>query len=98
MCDDFSKVFDKTVDHNSITSGERTKKRKYHRDGMMLDSEVMTILILFHNSEYRCLKHFYLYYVCRQMRHLFPKVVSYSRFVELERSAVVELAILVKSS
>ena len=97
MCDDFSKVFDKTVEQNSITSGEKTKKRKYHRDGMMSDSEVMTILILFHNSGYRCLKHFYLHYVCRHMRHLFPKVVSYNRFVELERGAVVKLAILVKS-
>ena len=31
------------------------------------------------------------------MRHLFPKTVSYNRFVELERRAVVKLAILVKS-
>ena len=57
----------------------------------------MTILILFHDSGYRCLKHFYLQYVCKYMRHLFPKTVSYNRFVELERRAVVKLAILVKS-
>ena len=31
------------------------------------------------------------------MRHLFPKTVSYNRFVELERHAVVKLAIFVKS-
>ena len=31
------------------------------------------------------------------MRHLFPKTVSYNRFVELERHAVVKLSILVKS-
>ena len=97
ICDDFSKVFDKTVEQNAITGGDSPKKRKYHRDGLMSDSEVMTILILFHNSGYRCLKHFYLQYVCRHMRHLFPKVVSYNRFVELERHAVVKLAILVKS-
>ena len=42
-------------------------------------------------------KHFYLQYVCKYMRHLFPKTVSYNRFVELERRAVVKLAILVKS-
>ena len=96
MCDDFSKVFDKTVEQNAMTSGEMTKKRKYHRDGMMSDSEIMTILILFHDSGYRCLKHFYLHHVCRHMCHLFPKVVSYNRFVELERRAVVKLAVLVK--
>ena len=97
ICDDFSKVFDKTVDQNAITACDSSKKRKYHRDGMMSDSEVMTILILFHDSGYRCLKHFYLQYVCKYMRHLFPKTVSYNRFVELERRAVVKLAILVKS-
>ena len=97
ICDDFSKVFDKKVDQNAITARDSSKKRKYHRDGMMSDSEVMTILILFHDSGYRCLKHFYLQYVCKYMRHLFPKTVSYNRFVELERRAVVKLAILVKS-
>ena len=88
ICDDFSKVFDKTVDQNAITACDSSKKRKYHRDGMMSDSEVMTILILFHDSGYRCLKHFYLQYVCKYMRHLFPKTVSYNRFAELERRAV----------
>ena len=97
ICDDFSKVFDKTLEQNAITACDSSKKRKYHRDGMMSDSEVMTILILFHDSGYRCLKHFYLQYVCKYMRHLFPKTVSYNRFVELERRAVVKLAILVKS-
>ena len=51
MCDDFSKVFDTKVENNAITDSA-TKKRKYHRDGRMPDSEVMTILILFHNSDF----------------------------------------------
>ena len=49
MCDDFSKVFDTTVEKNAITSSA-AKKRKYHRDGKMSDSEIMTILILFHSE------------------------------------------------
>ena len=97
MCDDFSKNFDGIVQKNSITAGDSAKKRKYHRDGKMSDSEVMTILILFHNSGYRCLKHFYLDHVCKHMRHLFPKTVSYNRFVELEKRAVLKLAVLVKT-
>ena len=97
MCDDFSKNFDGIVQKNSITAGDSDKKRKYHRDGKMSDSEVMTILILFHNSGYRCLKHFYLDHVCKHMRHLFPKTVSYNRFVELEKRAVLKLAVLVKT-
>ena len=50
ICDDFSKVFDKTLEQNAIPNCDSSKKRKYHRDGMMSDSEVMTILILFHDS------------------------------------------------
>ncbi|MDY4184699.1 MAG: hypothetical protein SOX83_01960, partial [Sodaliphilus sp.] len=75
ICDDFSKVFDKTLEQKAIPNCNSSKKRKYHRDGMMSDSEVMTILILFHDSGYRCLKHFYIQYVCKYMRHLFPKTV-----------------------
>ena len=48
--DDFSKVFDKTLEQKAIPNCDSSKKRKYHRDGMMSDSEVMTILILFHDS------------------------------------------------
>ena len=36
------------------------KKRHYHRDGKMSVPEIMLIMILFHSSGYRCLKHFYL--------------------------------------
>ena len=50
ICDDFSKVFDKTLEQKAIPDCDSSKKRKYHRDGMMSDSEVMTILILFHDS------------------------------------------------
>ena len=31
ICDDFSKVFDKTVDQNAITACDSSKKRKYPR-------------------------------------------------------------------
>ena len=97
MCDDFSKNFDDIIQKNSIDARESTKKRKYHRDGTMSDAEVMTILVLFHGSGYRCLKHFYLDHVCKHMRHLFPKVVSYNRFVELQKRAVIKLAVFVKT-
>ena len=40
----------------------------------------MVIMILFHSSGYRCLKHFYLEKVCKHMRHLFPEVVYYNRW------------------
>ena len=44
-------------------------KRKYHRDSTLSKAEVMVIMILFHGSGYRCLKHFYLQHVCKHLRH-----------------------------
>ncbi|EHG15721.1 hypothetical protein HMPREF9138_01687, partial [Prevotella histicola F0411] len=49
-------------------------------------------MILFHDSGYRCFQHFYLEKVCKPLRHLFPKIVSYNRIVELEREVVIPLA------
>ena len=56
----------------------------------------MLIMILFHDSGYRCFKHFYLEKVCKHLRHLFPKVVSYNRLVELEREVAVPLTLFIK--
>ena len=53
-------------------------------------------MILFHDSGYRYLKHFYLEKVCKHLQHLFPKVVSYNRFVELEKEMAVPLALFFK--
>ena len=73
IADDFCKFFDAMMSKYTI---KEAKKRAYHRDSTLSKSEVMLILILFHDSGYRCLKHFYIEKVCRHMRHLFPKVVS----------------------
>ena len=62
----------------------------------MSKAEVMLIMILFHDSGYRCFKHFYLEKVCKQLRHLFPNVVSYNRIVELERDVAVPLTLFIK--
>lgn len=66
-------------------------KKRNRRRSLAL-SEVMTILILFHQSGYRNLKQFYLEFVCRHLRAEFPQLVSYNRFVEFERDALVPLS------
>lgn len=93
LADDFCKFFDIQMAKYTIKS---EKKRKYHREGKMSRAEVMLILILFHSSGYRCLKHFYLEKICKQMRHLFPEVVSYNRFVELEKEVALPFLIFIK--
>ena len=93
MADEFCKFFDRMTKKYTI---EAPSKRKYHRDGTLSKAEVMLIMILFHDSGYRCLKHFYLEHVCKHLRHLFPRVVSYNRFVELERTVAIPLTIFIK--
>ena len=93
MADEFCGFFDSIMEKYALRDH---KKRIYHRESTMSKSEIMVIIILFHNSGYRCLKHFYVEQVCRHMRHLFPKVVSYNRFVELERDVAIPLALFIK--
>ena len=81
MADDFCKDFDAQMKKYTI---QAQNKRKYHRDSTLSKSEVMVIMILFHSSGYRCLKHFYLQHVCKQLRHLFPKKpsIAVERFID----------------
>ena len=55
-----------------------------HRDrpGQMCLSEIMSIQVLFHDSNYRTFKQFYLKHVCVHLRREFPRLLSYNRFVE----------------
>jgi hypothetical protein len=53
----------------------------------------MTIILLFHLSDYRCFKRYYKDYVCVHMREYFPNPVSYNRFVELMSLALLPLLV-----
>ena len=73
------------------------KKRKHrNKPNCMNDAEVMVILIVFHSSGFRCFKHYYKEYICKHLKHLFPRQVSYSRFVELEKEVLLPLVIFIK--
>lgn len=56
-------------------------------------SEVMTILIAFHQSNYRTFKHFYNKHVCVYWCAEFPHLVSYSRFVQLKKEVLMLLTL-----
>ena len=53
IIDDFFKLFDETIKKKIL---EEEGKKRRNRKFKMSDSEVMTILILFHLSRYRDLK------------------------------------------
>ena len=92
--DDFSKEYNTVIRKNSISDGSTIKRRI--RKFKMSDSEVMTILVIFHLKSYRNLKHFYINYVCKYMREMFPDCVSYNRFVELQKKVTQPLAVYMK--
>lgn len=82
LTDDFLKLFYDQMKKYAVTDRNISGKKKYHRESTMRETEVMTIMILFHASEYRCLKHYYLLYVYVNLRHLFLDLISYNLFVE----------------
>jgi hypothetical protein len=61
------------------------------REGCLSPSEVMTILIHFHQAPYRTFKAYSTQQVLGQWHAEFPRAVSYSRFVELIPSVLVPL-------
>ena len=75
---------------------QNTDLKQRNRKSTLSDSEVMTILILFHSGHYRDLKHYYINHVKKHMKDEFPQTVSYNRFVELQKKVVVKLAIFLK--
>ena len=89
ILDEFCKYFTPELRKHTLDTSD---KRRRNRPCRMSDSEVMTILVLFHTMRHRDLKSFYLGYVCNHMRREFPNRLSYNRFVE--RQAKVGLHLL----
>ena len=73
----------------------KVQKVRNRKTGLS-DSEVITILIIFHTGGFRNFKHFYLNYVCKHMLGEFPQVVSYSRFVTLQSRCGIPFMLFVK--
>jgi hypothetical protein len=70
--DDFCQVFEPAYEAALVSSGDRDRIRA----GELCMSEIMTILIGFHQSHYRDFKAYYLEHVCQHQRTDFPGLVS----------------------
>lgn len=64
-------------------------KKRRNRARSLSESEIITLLIAFHLSQFRNFKAFYLGFVCSHWRKAFPHLVSYNRFVEYMPSTLV---------
>lgn len=74
------------VQQRQLPQGERRV-----RQAGLCESEIMTIMIHFHQSGYRDFKSYYTHHVQPHLYKAFPELVSYSRFVTLLPRVVVLL-------
>jgi hypothetical protein len=91
--DDFCKAFLPIWDQQLLSNGQKQRQRKRS----LTMSEVMTILIAFHQSHYRDFKAFYREQVLKYWHAEFPGLVSYNRFVEYITSAFVPLTLYLRT-
>ncbi len=90
LVDEFCKEFEPRWKAQLLTSGVA----KRVKPSALSLSEVLTILIYFHQSNHKTFKGYYTGYVSAQLTADFPNLVSYGRFVELMEDASIPLCAL----
>lgn len=90
LTDEFCKEFQEIISVHSIGNKPKRKPK-------MTQSEVITILILFHFGAFKNLKHFYKHYIQVHLKQDFPETVSYNRFVELSQVVALPMTMFLKT-
>jgi len=90
--DDFMQEFEEKYKKRLLESQE--VKVKYGSRLSM--SEVMTIVVYYHNYGNRTFKDFYMKSISKHLKKQFPKLVSYNRFVELISMVLIPLIAFLK--
>lgn len=86
--DDFCLLFIPQWENHLIQTGIKQRKRP----SKLSPSEVMTIVIAFHQSGYRNFKIFYINHVIKYWKKYFPTLVSYTRMLKLMQTILVPLS------
>lgn len=92
--DDFCNTHIKDIEQRALPNDG---KKRRDRKTAMSQSEMVTLLVLFHLSHYRTFKDFYNSCVLEDLSCYFPKAVSYARFVALTPRALEPLIAYVLS-
>ena len=90
IADDFCKYFDTEMSKQPklpVKNGKRHRNRPCE----MSNSEIITILMLYHFGDFKNFKHYYLHYICVYLKKEFPKALSYSRFIQLEHRVFIPM-------
>lgn len=93
LVDEFCKSFEPVYKAQLVASGEVMR----HKSSSLSLSEILTIIIHFHQSNHRTFKHYYTDYVRVYLHSDFPGLVSYGRFVELMTGTIMPLFALLVS-
>lgn len=92
--DDFCKEFEPEWRKILVENQDRgligDKKRRNRRTELSL-SEAITIVTMFHKTRHRTFKDYYERYVLAFLKPYFPKLLSYSRFVNLMKTCLFPL-------
>jgi len=64
------------------------------RKAALAESEVLTILVLYHLSGFKCFEYFYERLLLQELKSYFPKAVSYTQFLSLSRQACSHILLL----
>jgi hypothetical protein len=91
LIDDFCKAIDKNFAGKFLPSG-----KKPTRTPEITHSEILTIILLYHQSRCENFKSFYLHYLKLLYVSCFPTLPSYDRFITLKPRILWYLALLLK--
>lgn len=93
--DDFCKEFDVEIKKHLL---ENNGRKSRNRACNLSDSEIISILILFHYGQFTNFKSYYIHYVQAHLSDLFPNLVSYNRFVELQKRVAIPMMLFIKTN
>jgi len=88
--DEFLKVYEQEIVKHILPNNQSNR-----RQGLMFPSEIITLRIMYHNSGYKTVKDFFVRNNA-ELRSYFPRLVSYSRFVELCTELVLPFMVFAK--
>jgi hypothetical protein len=92
FCKEFEPEWKKILIENQDQGLIGDKKRRNRTTELSL-SEAITIIIMFHKTRHRTFKDYYHRYVLMFLKPYFPKLLSYSRFVNLMKTCLFPLVI-----
>ena len=78
-CDDFIKGIEDYLNRQKLPS----RDKRHEKPRQMSKSEMMTIIIFYHYSGFRCFKWYYRQIIKNYLKSYFPQAFSYSRFIQL---------------